>query len=143
MGLFSNETAPVQGTLLDTIAVHLAGMISLGPDERDLVVLQHRVVAEWSDGHTVSSVADPLGRVLTRPPQETHTATLEMLGDVHGHRAMATLVGTTCGIATQLFLDGCQPLSKPGLLAPYTKEICDPIRTKLREEGISLVEEKL
>ena len=78
---------------------------------------------QWADGTT-----------------ETRTATLEMLGEPQGDAAMARTVGTTCGIATQLMLDGCAPLAQPGLIAPYTKEVCDPIREKLEEEGITLVE---
>ncbi|KAL6412570.1 putative Saccharopine dehydrogenase [Ilyonectria robusta] len=47
---------------------------------------------------------------------------------------MAKSVGVTCGIATQLLLDGLPALNEPGVLAPYTREICDPIRVKLEEE---------
>jgi spermidine synthase / saccharopine dehydrogenase (NADP+, L-glutamate-forming) len=54
---------------------------------------------------------------------------------------MATTVGIPCGIATQLILDGV--FNTPGVLAPYTKEICDPIRKILESEGISLVERVL
>ena len=34
---------------------------------------------------------------------------------------MAGSVGVTCGIATQLLLDGHQALNVPGVLAPYKK----------------------
>lgn len=53
---------------------------------------------------------------------------------------MAKSVGLTCGIATQLFLDGLPALNMPGFLALYTKSICDPIRERLEAEGIKLVE---
>lgn len=54
---------------------------------------------------------------------------------------MALSVGMTCGIATQLLMD-CHPtLSKPGVLAPYTKDICDPIRILLEKEGVKMVEQ--
>lgn len=53
---------------------------------------------------------------------------------------MANAVGVTCGIATQLLLDGHEALSVPGVLAPYKKEICDPIRELLEKEGIKMVE---
>lgn len=53
---------------------------------------------------------------------------------------MAKSVGVTCGIATQLLLDGHKALNTPGVLAPYRKEICDPIRELLEQEGIKLVE---
>lgn len=72
--------------------------------------------------------------------QNTITSTLELFGDPNGYSGMAKSVGVTCGIATQLLLDGLPALNKPGVLAPYTKEICDPIRVKLEEEGIKMVE---
>ncbi len=56
---------------------------------------------------------------------------------------MSKAVGITCGIATQMLLDGFTPLNQPGVLAPYTKEICDPLRVKLEAEGIKLVDEAL
>lgn len=39
-----------------------------------------------------------------------------------------------------MLLDGFPPLNRPGVLAPYTKEICDPLRAKVEAEGIKLVE---
>ncbi|KAJ3542907.1 hypothetical protein NM208_g3851 [Fusarium decemcellulare] len=46
----------------------------------------------------------------------------------------------SCGIATQMLLDGYPALKKPGVLAPYSREICDPIRSRVEAEGIKLVE---
>jgi len=54
---------------------------------------------------------------------------------------MALTVGLPCGIATQLVLDGV--LNKPGVQAPYTKEVCDPLREVLEKEGLGLVERVL
>lgn len=76
--------------------------------------------------------------ILTR--QNTMTSTLELFGEADGYSAMSKSVGITCGIATQMLLDGFPPLNEPGVLAPYKKEICDPIRIKLENEGIKLVE---
>jgi spermidine synthase len=73
--------------------------------------------------------------------QETITSTLEAYGTLGGHSAMALTVGLPCGIATQLVLDGV--LSTPGVQAPYSKEICDPIREKLESEGLALTERVL
>lgn len=53
---------------------------------------------------------------------------------------MARTVGVPCGIAVQLILDGEPALSKVGVHAPYTKEVCDPLREKLEAEGIGMVE---
>lgn len=54
---------------------------------------------------------------------------------------MALLVGVPCGIATQLVLDGV--INQKGIQAPYSKEICDPIREILEKEGIGMVEKVL
>ena len=56
---------------------------------------------------------------------------------------MARYVGVPCGIAVQLVLDGAGAFSTPGILAPYSKEICDPIREILEQEGMGLVEKVL
>lgn len=73
--------------------------------------------------------------------QETFTSTLELLGNPQRYSAMALAVGVTCGIATQLLLDGHPALSKHGVLAPYKKEICGPIRALVEKEGVRVVEE--
>ena len=73
--------------------------------------------------------------------QQILTSTLEAYGAPGGHSAMALTVGVPCGIATQLVLDGV--ISTPGVLVPYTKEICDPLREQLEKEGIGMVERVL
>ncbi|KAI6023488.1 Spermine/spermidine synthase-domain-containing protein [Pisolithus marmoratus] len=74
---------------------------------------EHKFVVEWQDG-----------------TQQILTSTLEKYGSPGGHSAMAVTVGVPCGIATQLVLDGV--INTPGVLAPYTKEICEPIRALWR-----------
>jgi saccharopine dehydrogenase (NADP+, L-glutamate forming) len=56
---------------------------------------------------------------------------------------MSLSVGVTCGIATQLLLDGHPAFNTPGVLAPYNKEICDPIREGVEREGIKMIERVL
>lgn len=73
--------------------------------------------------------------------QDTITSTLEAYGDPTGHSAMALTVGVPCGIAAQLVLDGV--LKTPGIHAPYTKEICDPLREALEREGLGMIERVL
>lgn len=53
---------------------------------------------------------------------------------------MAKSVGIACGIATQMLLDCFKPFAAPGVLAPYSPEICDPLRAKVEAEGIKLVD---
>ena len=56
---------------------------------------------------------------------------------------MAKSVGTTCGIATQLLLSGLPSLQGPGIVTPYTEDICGPIREQLEKNGLTMVERKL
>ena len=44
-------------------------------------------------------------------------------------------------LIVQLVLDG--KLNTPGVLAPYSKEICDPIREVLEAQGMGLIEKVL
>jgi len=125
IGLFSDEKVIIRGSnLLDTLCGRLETLMKYEPGERDLVMLQHKFVVQWADGR-----------------EEIRTSTLEQYGAPHGHSAMALTVGITCGIATQLVLDGV--LSMTGVHAPYTKEICEPIRAKVESEGLGLVERVL
>jgi saccharopine dehydrogenase-like NADP-dependent oxidoreductase len=73
--------------------------------------------------------------------QDILTSTLELYGEPAGHSAMARTVGIPCGIAVQLVLDGV--LATPGVHAPYTKEICDPLRAAVEREGLGMVERVL
>ena len=73
--------------------------------------------------------------------QQIITSTLKVYSTTDGHSVMALTIGVPCGIATQMVLDGT--LSTPGILVLYTKEICDPLRERLEEEGISMVERVL
>ncbi|EME80880.1 uncharacterized protein MYCFIDRAFT_54301 [Pseudocercospora fijiensis CIRAD86] len=126
MDLFSDTKPSVKGSLLDTLAEHLQNRMSFKPGERDLVMLQHKFVIEWSDGS-----------------METRTSTLELFGDPKGYSGMSLSVGVTCGIATQLLLDGHPAFNTPGILAPYSDEICEPIRERIEQEGIKMIEKTL
>ena len=72
--------------------------------------------------------------------KETCTSTLELYGDPKGYSAMAKAVGVTCGVAAQLLLDGHKAFNVPGVVAPYKKDICDPIREMVEKEGMVMVE---
>lgn len=127
IGLFSAvPLTPRAGNLLDTLCAQLETLMTYGPGERDLVMLQHKFVIEWADGS-----------------EEIRTSTLEAYGAPTGSgpSAMALTVGVPCGIATQLVLDGV--LSEPGVHAPYSKKFCDPLREQLEKEGLGLIEKTL
>ncbi|ORE01463.1 saccharopine dehydrogenase [Rhizopus microsporus var. microsporus] len=124
LGLFSNTKVHRRGSLLDTLCATLEEKMQYGPNERDLVFLQHRFEIELKDG-----------------THQTRTSTLLEYGKVGGYSAMATTVGVPCGIATQLVLD--RKLTQTGVLAPMTNEINEPIIELLEKEGIGMVEKIL
>jgi spermidine synthase / saccharopine dehydrogenase (NADP+, L-glutamate-forming) len=125
IGILSSEKVVVRASnLLDTLCARLETLMKYEEGERDLVMLQHKFTVAWDkDGHT---------------EEEIITSTLEMYGTPGGHSAMAVTVGVPCGIATQLVLDGV--INKPGVQAPYTKELCDPLIELLEKEGLGMVE---
>ncbi|KAK8067262.1 saccharopine dehydrogenase [Apiospora hydei] len=126
IGLFSDELAVAKGNPLDTLSARLAELCSFRPGERDLVMLQHKFVVEWQDG-----------------TQDTITSTMELFGEPDGYSGMAKSVGVTCGIATQLLVDGHPVVAKPGVVSPYTEEICDLLREEVEREGIKFEEDVL
>jgi saccharopine dehydrogenase (NADP+, L-glutamate forming) len=83
-----------------------------------------------------------LGRNINEPGREQNTITssLDLFGDPEGYSGMFKALGITCGLATQMLLDGFAPSKEPGILAPYTPEICDHLREKVEVEGIKLIE---
>ncbi|KAF6517824.1 hypothetical protein HZS61_003385 [Fusarium oxysporum f. sp. conglutinans] len=94
-------------------------------------MLQHKFVVEWKDG-TKASI-----------DRNTSTSALELFGEPGGYSAMAKSVGLTCGIAIQLLLDDEPASNKPGVIAPYSRKICDPIRVRAEAKRIKLVEHTL
>ncbi|KAL8700654.1 MAG: hypothetical protein Q9201_005340 [Fulgogasparrea decipioides] len=122
LGLFSSDPITPRSTPLDTLCATLEKKMAYEDGERDLVFLQHRFEIEHKDGK-----------------HETRTSTLCEYGDPDGYSAMAKLVGIPCGVAVMQVLDGKLP---KGLLAPYTPEICDPLRKELLDGyGIDMVEQ--
>lgn len=78
-----------------------------------------------------------LNGLMELPKQET--STLVDYGKVGGYSSMAATVGYPVAIATKFVLDGT--IKGPGLLAPYSPEINDPIMKELKDKyGIYLKE---
>ena len=49
IGLFSDEKITPRGIPLDTLCTTLEPKMHYGPEERDLVMLQHKFEIEWAD----------------------------------------------------------------------------------------------
>lgn len=124
MGGLPEQLKAGQGNLLDTLCVNLEGKCAYEPGERDMVMLQHRFGIVTKDGE-----------------HKTLTSTLLDYGAPNGTTSMAKLVGVPCAITTRLLLEGHPAIKQPGILAPYTFDIAEPIRLELVKEGIALREE--
>ena len=123
LGLFSGSDIIPRGTPLDTLCATLETKCAYGPEERDMVMLQHRFEIEKADGS-----------------HETRTSTLCDYGDPKGYSSMARLVGTPCAVAVLQIFDGV--IKDKGILAPMSWELCEPLLTTLKDEyGIELKEE--
>jgi len=115
------------GNPLDTLCATLEEKCRYEPGERDMVMLQHRFEIKAKDGS-----------------DQVLTSTLLDYGQSNGTTSMAKLVGVPCAVATRLILEGNTALKQKGkIVAPYTTEVCDPIRLELEKEGIVLQERYL
>ncbi|OSD05658.1 saccharopine dehydrogenase [Trametes coccinea BRFM310] len=115
IGIFSSDKADIRDSnLLDTFCARLEPLM------------------RFEEGSATSSSFSINGT------HDTITSTLEAYGEPDGHSAMARYVGVPCGIAAQMVLDGL--FKKPGIFAPHSKEICDPIRETLEANGMGLIE---
>ncbi|AAS50887.1 ABR116Cp [Eremothecium gossypii ATCC 10895] len=122
LGLLSDELIAPAGNPLDALCASLEQRMQYEEGERDMVCLQHKFDIEWADGST-----------------ETRTATLIDYGRPSGYSSMAATVGYPCAIATRLVLEGA--ISGPGLIAPYTPEVIEPIMRELKDKyGIYMKE---
>ncbi|KAJ5779416.1 saccharopine reductase Lys7-Penicillium chrysogenum [Penicillium paradoxum] len=125
IGLFSDEQTIPRGNALDTLCATLEKKMQYDEGERDLVMLQHKFEIENKDGS-----------------KETRTSTLCEYGNPAGYSAMARTVGIPCGVAVKQVLDGT--ISKTGVIAPMTMDICAPLIKALKEDyGIELIERTL
>lgn len=125
IGLFSDDLITPRNNPLDTLCATLEQKMQYGPEERDMVMLQHKFEIENKDGS-----------------RETRTSTLVEYGDPKGYSAMAKLVGVPCGVAVKFVLDGT--ISEKGVLAPMGMQLCAPLIKTLKEEhGIELIEKTL
>lgn len=125
IGLFSDEPTTPRGNALDTLCAVLEKKMQYEEGERDMVMLQHKFEIENADGS-----------------KETRTSTLCEYGNPAGYSAMAKTVGVPCGVAVKQVLNGT--ITKKGVLAPMTMDICGPLIKELKEEyGIELEERTL
>jgi len=124
LGLFSEEPTGCHGETAAEMMTHLLSRkLVLGPDQRDMVILLHRLRVEYPD-------AD-------RPPERI-TSTLVARGEPGGFTAMSKAVGLPTALAAKLILTG--QLDLAGTFIPTHPSIYAPILEELARAGLAFDE---
>jgi saccharopine dehydrogenase-like NADP-dependent oxidoreductase len=117
LGLFEDEALPMtEGGNVDVMAARMRERCAFGPDERDMIVLQHEFVIEPPKG---------VRRVYS---------TLIDFGIPGGDSAMARTVSLPVAIATRLILQG--EVTERGVITPIKPAVYNPILDELERLGI-------
>jgi saccharopine dehydrogenase-like NADP-dependent oxidoreductase len=117
LGLFDDEALSMtQGGNVDVMAARMRERCPFGPEERDMIVLQHEFVIEPPKG---------VRRVYS---------TLIDYGIPGGDSAMARTVSLPVAIATRLILQGA--VVERGVIAPIKPVVYNPILDELERLGI-------
>jgi saccharopine dehydrogenase (NADP+, L-glutamate forming) len=126
LGLFGNEK--IGGnvrTSTDVLVKLLNDKMPLPDGARDVVILQHEIVAQYTDkGNT----------------REKIISTLIEYGEPDGFTAISRTVGLPAAIAAKLVMTG--KLKVTGCHIPINREIYKPVLDELEREGIKFVEKK-
>ncbi|MBD3415170.1 MAG: saccharopine dehydrogenase [Candidatus Aminicenantes bacterium] len=118
LGIFKPQTLPLkQGSALDILVKLMEKRLSFQKGERDLILLQHKIKAEYKD----------------KESQEI-TSNLIHYGNPDGDTAMSKTVGLPLAIAAKLILS--HTIVSTGVQIPISCEIYEPILTELKESGI-------
>ena len=121
LGLFSDKKLPEdKDTPLDFMNVLTLEKMSLGKDERDMIVMHHEFVAEYNS------------------KKEFITSTLVDYGIPGDDSAVARTVALPAAIAVKMILD--KKIDLTGVHIPVKAEIYNPILDELEELGIKFKE---
>jgi len=122
LGLFSDDPLPAgKNTPIDILTERMLSLMSYKPGERDLLIMQHELVADYADH------------------QEAITATMIDYGIPYGDSSMSRTVGLPAAVATGLILNG-DMAELSGVHTPVIPQIYEPVLAKLAELGIGLTE---
>lgn len=122
--LLSDHPYPQNLSSLDALCVVLQKKLAYGPNERDMVLLQHKLHVTRSNGK-----------------KEILKSSMFDYGIPGGDSAMSRTVGLPVGIAASLMLQGKFIGLKKGVNIPTTEITYKPILKLLEEEGVKCVEE--
>jgi saccharopine dehydrogenase (NADP+, L-glutamate forming) len=122
LGLFSDDPLAVQkGGAIDILAAHMEKKMPYEPGERDMIILYHHFIAEYS------------GR-----KKEEITSTLIDYGIPHGDSSMSRTVSLPAAVGSRLILEG--DFTMPGVWVPVIPELYNPMLDELETLGIKCKE---
>ena len=121
LGLFGDEPLPVdKNNPLDYLNVLTLQKMSMGPHERDMVVMHHEFIAEY------------------KTKKEYITSTLVDYGIPDGDTSVARTVALPAAIAVKMILN--KQITLTGVHIPVIPEIYNPILDELEGLGITFKE---
>jgi saccharopine dehydrogenase (NADP+, L-glutamate forming) len=121
LGLFSNAPLPTGcKSPLDVMTATMLAKMSYASGERDLLILQHQFVAEYSDR------------------KEKITSTMIDFGIPGGDSSMNRTVGLPAAVGVHMILEG--KITSRGVLVPVLPEIYEPALVELERLGIHFSE---
>lgn len=123
LGLFSSEsTGRTEDSPFEVVSDLMISKMMLGDEERDMIVMQHSFLAEYSDGSK----------------EVIHSRMLDF-GTLKTNTAVARTVALPAAVAVRLILEGKIRLT--GVYRPVIPEIYLPVLQELENMGIRLTEE--
>ena len=120
LGLLGNDPLPGPAAPVDILTARMLDKMSYNEGERDLLVLQHTFVAEFSDR------------------TEHITSTMIDFGIPGGDSSMNRTVGLPAAVAVRFILEG--RFNQPGVIVPVMKEFYEPALEELERLGIQFSE---
>jgi saccharopine dehydrogenase-like NADP-dependent oxidoreductase len=121
LGLLGEGPLPGPAAPVDILTAHMLDKMSYNEGERDLLVLQHTFVAEFSDR------------------TEHITSTMIDFGIPGGDSSMNRTVGLPAAVAVRFILEG--RFNQPGVVVPVMKDFYEPALEELERLGIQFSEE--
>jgi alpha-aminoadipic semialdehyde synthase len=111
------------GSPLDSLCALLQEKLSYKPHERDMVLMVHEIIAEYTS---------------PTPRRVLHRATLCVRGTSDLQTGTALTVGLPLGIAVQAMLDG--EVAARGIVRPSHRQLVDHVMHELYRNGVQMIE---
>ena len=126
LGLFSDKNVMKFDNKLDNLSELLQKKLYFKPDERDMILLQHKFIIKNEKNE--------------KNEKKLITSTLIEYGILNGDSSMARTVSLPLAIGVKLILN--DKINLTGVRIPIMKEIYEPVLLELEQLGIKMNEQK-